>query len=103
MIKRLTTSLTIDKDLKRLSKIKLSKSSAAASQAFIPEMGYPESWIKISHASLSYLSRVVFARCSWRARWDLNPGSLAPQASVLIQPRLRALLEGLYPSVICVS
>jgi hypothetical protein len=26
----------------------------------------------------------------WRARWDLNPGSPAPQASVLIQPRLRA-------------
>jgi predicted transcriptional regulator len=27
---------------------------------------------------------------NWRARWDLNPGSPAPQASVLIQPRLRA-------------
>jgi hypothetical protein len=27
----------------------------------------------------------------WRARWDLNPGSSAPQADVLIQPRLRAL------------
>src|SRR4030042_565023 len=30
-----------------------------------------------------------------RARWDLNPGSPAPQASVLIQPRLRALSLGL--------
>jgi hypothetical protein len=27
----------------------------------------------------------------WRARRDLNPGSPAPQASVLIQPRPRAL------------
>ena len=26
----------------------------------------------------------------WRARWDLNPGSPAPQASVLIQTRPRA-------------
>ena len=30
-----------------------------------------------------------------RARWDLNPGSPAPQASVLIQSRPRALFTGL--------
>jgi hypothetical protein len=30
-----------------------------------------------------------------RARWDLNPGSPAPQASVLIQTRPRALSSGL--------
>jgi hypothetical protein len=30
------------------------------------------------------------AKVIWRARRDLNPGSPAPQASVLIQPRLRA-------------
>src|SRR4030042_5861704 len=35
------------------------------------------------HSILPYASRK-------RARWDLNPGSPAPQASVLIQPRLRA-------------
>ena len=37
------------------------------------------------------------APCVWRARGDLNPGSPAPQASVLIQTRLRALSTGLRP------
>ena len=34
-----------------------------------------------------------YAINTWRARWDLNPGSPAPQASVLIQTRPRALLQ----------
>jgi hypothetical protein len=31
----------------------------------------------------------------WRARWDLNPGPPAPQASVIIRTRLRAHVIGL--------
>ena len=36
-----------------------------------------------------------------RARWDLNPRSPASQASVLIQPRLRAQNTGLRCSDYC--
>jgi hypothetical protein len=34
----------------------------------------------------------------WRARWDLNPGPPAPQASVIIRTRLRAPATKLLPS-----
>src|SRR4030066_1846548 len=33
-------------------------------------------------------------RKNWRARWDLNPGPPAPQASVIIRTRLRAPQHG---------
>jgi hypothetical protein len=40
-------------------------------------------------------SKSSYSHGGWRARWDLNPGSPAPQASVIIRTRPRAHRDGL--------
>ncbi len=47
------------------------------------------------HLDIFWLSKdvlnvLVGGKEKWRARWDLNPGPPAPQASVIIRTRLRA-------------
>ena len=46
------------------------------------------------------MSGRLFTQCFWWGRWDLNPGSPAPQAGILDQARLRPLRVVQRPSEI---